>query len=354
MMISPTRRTFRRRANRLAFTLVELLVVIAIIGVLVALLLPAVQAAREAARRSQCQNNLKQIGLALQMHHDTYEKFPVGAANGEGSMWTYYIMPFIEQQSGQNIMTVGEDARGNFQWAYPGPYSRDRIEGNPTYLNIVLCETPISSFQCPSVGIPPGGQYDISSDNWHVVNRQPASYIGNGSGCQVNQTSTDIDGRTMGNLDGVLFGMSEIAMKDIIDGTSNTMLVGEALHDVEMQETKGGVSREDGAGDHKDHWYFGSDDVDINNDLSECIGSTGVPMNYQNQFKGQDICSSPRSPDCQRVQLAFSSAHPGGFQMVRCDGSVAYESEDIDVDAWTALGTRDGPCVVAGPRGGGR
>ena len=353
MTIYSTRWSFRRRAPRLAFTLVELLVVIAIFGVLVALLLPAIQAAREAARRSQCQNNLKQIGLALQMHHDTYGKFPIGAANGEGSMWTYYIMPFIEQQAGQNIMTIGEDAAGNFQWAFPGPYSRAQIEGNRTYQNIILCETPIPTFQCPSVGIPPGGQYDISSDNWHVASRQPSSYIGNASGFAVNQTTTDIDGRTMGRLDGVLFGMSEIAMKDVIDGTSNTMLVGEALHDVEMQETKGGVSREDGAGDHKDHWYFGSDDVDINNDLSECVGSTGVPMNFQNQFKGQDVCASPRSPDCQRLQLAFGSAHPGGFQMVRCDGSVAYLSEDIDEIQWRDLATRE-PFVPATSRGGGR
>ena len=101
---------------RIGFTLVELLVVIAIIGVLVALLLPAVQAAREAARRSQCQNNLRQIGLALQMHHDVYEKFPVGAVNHEGSTWTYYIMPFIEQQTGQSLMNIGEGGGVNYQW----------------------------------------------------------------------------------------------------------------------------------------------------------------------------------------------------------------------------------------------
>jgi type II secretory pathway pseudopilin PulG len=67
------------------------LVVIAIIGVLVALLLPAIQAAREAARRAQCQNNLKQIGLAFQMHHDVMKRFPPGAVSGEGSMWSYYL-----------------------------------------------------------------------------------------------------------------------------------------------------------------------------------------------------------------------------------------------------------------------
>src|SRR5688500_6412604 len=96
-----TRENFQpSRAKR--FTLVELLVAIAIIGVPVALLLPAVQAAREAARRSQCLNNLKQIGLAHQNFHGVFNKFPWGCINGEGSMWSYYIMPYTEQSSIKN------------------------------------------------------------------------------------------------------------------------------------------------------------------------------------------------------------------------------------------------------------
>ena len=85
------------------FTLVELLVVIAIIGILVALLLPAIQAAREAARRSQCLNNLKQIGLMMQNYHGAINQFPPGAMNHEGSLWSYYTMPFIEQANAQKL-----------------------------------------------------------------------------------------------------------------------------------------------------------------------------------------------------------------------------------------------------------
>lgn len=343
--------------GRKAFTLVELLVVIAIIGVLVALLLPAIQAAREAARRSQCQNNLRQIGLALQMHHDTFGKFPQGAVPPEGSMWSYYIMPFIEQQNAQNIMNIGEGGGDNFQWAHPGPYTEDQIRSNPSYINIVAVETRIPSFQCPSNAIPENGQYDISSDNWHVVARQPGSYLGNASGLEVNQNTSReyVPGQdlTMVHLDGVLFARSEIEMKHITDGTSNTMLVGEALHDVEAQARVGGVEREHELGDHKDHWYFGSDDIDIDNDLSEALGSTGVPMNYQNNFIGQDPCDGREgSPDCQRLQLSFSSAHPGGFQMVRCDGSVEFLGEDIDPIEWRDLATRASQVIEQRPGGG--
>jgi prepilin-type N-terminal cleavage/methylation domain-containing protein len=337
--LSQPRQHWRSVQTRDGFTLVELLVVIAIIGVLVALLLPAVQAAREAARRSQCQNNLKQLGLALQMYHDTHELFPVGAVNHEGSFWSYYIMPFIEQSNTQNIMTIGEGAGGNFQWAYPSPYSREQILSNPAYVNIVACETRIPSFQCPSTGIPQEGQYDISSDNWHVMNRQPASYLGNASGIVISQ-NTRGRGDSMTNLDGVLFGMSEIAMKDIEDGTSNTLLVGEARHDVEAQDQIGGAKAENASGDHKDHWYFGGDDADIDNDLSECVGSTGVPINYDRPFHGTNPCRNTRSVDCQKVQLAFSSDHPGGTQGVMCDGSVQFFPDDVDAAVWQDYGTR--------------
>ena len=153
---------------RSAFTLIELLVVIAIISILVLLLLPAVNAAREAARRTQCINNLKQIGLAVLNYEGTRGEFPIGAMLYEGSMWTAYILPHMEDENLKKLMTIGEDSYGNFQWAHPGPY-RYPID-DKIYRNVIACETLISTFRCPSGAIP-DYQYDISADNWHVMQR---------------------------------------------------------------------------------------------------------------------------------------------------------------------------------------
>ena len=126
-------------SRRRGFTLIELLVVIAIIAVLIALLLPAVQQAREAARRSQCTNNLKQIGLALHNYHDVYNTFPAGyidqgvAANRGHYSWTSAILPYIDQAPLSNLMRVGDV-----------PLSTNLTN------NLTAMQTPLSGFACPS------------------------------------------------------------------------------------------------------------------------------------------------------------------------------------------------------------
>lgn len=355
--------------QRQAFTLVELLVVIAIIGVLVALLLPAVQAAREAARRSQCLNNLKQIGLAAQNFHASQERFPYGVVLKEGSMWSLYLAPYMEQQSLRNLVTVGKftinsngDVADGFDdslnWAFPTPsYTTEQIMGLPQHKNLIACETPVPVFQCPSAGYR-GGQFDNGQD-WVVLKRQPCSYIGNASGIATNQNGTQEpvpagapalanNHDKMKRLDGVLFSNSEIDIKHILDGTSNTMLVGETFHDFEDVENNG-FRKELSIGNRQDHWYFGSDDIDTNPgfDMSEGIGSTGVPMNLQNL--GPNQCSAPGSPastECRKLQLSFGSVHPGGMNAANCDGSIAFISEDIDPVPWSALGTRDSQVTI--------
>jgi hypothetical protein len=151
-----------------------------------------------------------------------------------------------------------------------------------------------------------------------------------------------------GDLDGVLFAWSRVKIRQITDGTSNTMLYGEAVHDWQAQD-RIGAQREADQGDHKDHWAIGSNDIDVSrngghgHDVSECLGSLAVPINYQKNFPNNSACESPGSPgssDCQMVQLAFGSEHPGGFQMVRCDGSADFIADDIDAAVRTDLATR--------------
>ena len=335
------------------FTLVELLVVIAIIAMLVTLLLPAVQAAREAARRSQCQNNLKQLGLAILNYESANESLPRGANLAEGSMWSAFILSFMEDETLWDLMTIGEGRRiggganmsntsGNFQWAHPGPYAEGSLIGRVEFRNVVACETLIPSFRCPS-GALPEFQHDVSSDNWHVMKRVPASYIGCASGLVVDQNKP----RGLAKTDGVFYGIDKddpaagVTLQKITDGTSKTMLVGEALHNVFLQSEMG-TKRESAAGDHKDHWYIGSDDVDVNNDSSEGLGSTGVAPNLPRRFPEGCRDRTGGLAGCMELQLSFSSAHPGTVQGVMVDGSVQSWEDGIDTAVWSNLGTRRG------------
>ncbi|BBO30790.1 DUF1559 domain-containing protein [Lacipirellula parvula] len=345
---SVRKRGQRRLHVAAGFTLVELLVVIAIIGVLVALLLPAVQAAREAARRSTCQNNLKQIGLGLQMHHDAKGYFPTGAASGEGSMWSYGLLPFLEQSGAVSMSKVGEGAAGNFNWANSGPYDSTTIANDPASRNLLLCEMPFQVFRCPSAGLPEN-QADVSTQNWMVMKRSPASYIGSATGFLLDQnvTTPSMNSVYMSELDGVLFALSKISIKHVLDGTSNTMIVGEAVHDADGQAAI--TRREMDVGSRKDHWVIGSDDIDgtggatAARDLSECLGSTAVPPNFQRGLLNTEVCAggNASSADCQKFQLTFGSTHPGMTQIAHCDGSAAVVTDDVDPIVWRDLATRD-------------
>ena len=340
----------RSRQKIRAFTLVELLVVIAIIGVLIALLLPAVQAAREAARRATCTNHLKQIGLACLNYENSSKSLPIGATVYEGSMWSAFILPQMENSPIKDLMTLGENSSGNYQWASPGPYTQAIIENNPIYRNIVACETIIDTYRCPSA-VDFDHQYDISIDRWHVMRRVSGNYIGCASGTVVNQNqkNSNVSGNPyaleiIGGADGVLTGLNKdgskglaVELRQITDGASNTILVGEAVHDTKAQEAQG-MQGENAVGSRKDHWYIGSDDIDTRGeDMSEGLGSTGVAPNLHNTFN----CNSAGSAECQALQLSFSSEHPGITQVVLCDGSVKSINETIDLLTWSYLGSRN-------------
>jgi prepilin-type N-terminal cleavage/methylation domain-containing protein/prepilin-type processing-associated H-X9-DG protein len=214
-----------------AFTLVELLVVIAIIGVLVALLLPAVQAAREAARRTQCGNNLKQLGLALHNYHDTYGTFPpmaggTGPPQAWGSHWInngerhstfFYLLPFMEQKPLHDRITAGAPEGSMPGVVHQGPHS---LEGYSAY------RTKVSAYLCPSDGqADRGGWSDLTAAVNYAVN------IGD-STVGSNQWNDPNGLRHVGSDDfrrgrGVFQKDFGTKIADIIDGTTQTIAFSE-------------------------------------------------------------------------------------------------------------------------------
>ena len=220
--------------------------------------------------------------------------------------------------------------------------------GNLASPELVPLQTPIAVFRCPSAGLP-DHQYDVSTDGWHVMARVPGSYLGCATGTQIRQGTGSPVLLGYPLADGVLYGTDKdekqptTEIKHIIDGTSKTILIGEAAHDVQAQEEIGSRT-ENILGDHKDHWYIGSDDIDTSSsDISEALGSTGVlPNLHRSPQKYNCFDFSPGSAECQALQLSFGSEHPGVVQVVLCDGSVQTINEGIDLLAWRAWGTRNG------------
>ncbi|PHQ36891.1 DUF1559 domain-containing protein [Rhodopirellula bahusiensis] len=307
---TPARQTTSTRG----FTLVELLVVIAIIGVLVGLLLPAVQSAREAARRMQCGNNLKQIGLGLHVYHDTFNKFPYGWDN-RGMTWSGHILPQIEQANLYQTLIFQESGLGNW--------------GTDDGPNEEACETVIPTYRCPSMALP------LHMDYNGIPQRVPASYRGvAGTLATSDDTSTALpDTISLESLDqdGIFYACSKTKFRDILDGTSNTIMIGESYNNPKFVK--------DGQG--MDYWYIGAPQTDPcrcdggtgGTEFSEVAGVTITPVNA---IKRAPLMSG------RLMELAFGSYHVGGAHFLKCDGSVTFLTESLAEDVYDALGSRDG------------
>jgi prepilin-type N-terminal cleavage/methylation domain-containing protein len=361
-----------------AFTLVELLVVIAIIGILIALLLPAVQSARESARRTQCMNNLKQIGIALHNYHTAKNEFPIGAAFQEGATWSAFILPYMEETTVANLLTI--DYANPRPYAHTQPSYGDTID--PLYRNVAACETLIPSFRCPSTDLPDHMPDRGNRSDRYVQRRVPSSYIACASGIATSQAITQVVRgefhRWLEQMDGVMFGVyvkepapanshgkGVVSIKKITDGTSKTVMAGEAWFDVERVSklhTDGYPRPEPSTGTRKDHWMIGSDSIGNNavGDPSEALGSTGVPPNMHKTSAALSHCDQVGGgaaeggsgahvvgpEDCEGLQLSFSSDHPGITQVVMCDGSIQVVQENINLDVWERMGTRNEKYVI--------
>ncbi len=339
------------------FTLVELLVVIAIIGVLVALLLPAVQAAREAARRNTCKNNLKQLALGWMNHESTTGHFPTGGwgtewvgdadrgfSKGQPGGWMYNTLPFIEQQPLHNLSSDGQ----------PNTITQQQKDGT---LQILL--QPVATFSCPSrrsgllfpatlgpqlannaafnVGNLVGrGDYAANAGDQYITDLQgPSAAAGwlQATGQLPSTYNWPVEG-TLGQykdppskvLTGVSFLRSEVAIRNISDGTSNTYMIGERFLETEYYENG------EHAGDNET-WCTG-----FNNDNYRNAFRPPMADNPRDELGDDSLPNAGRSTARTEDSWRFGSAHPGTWHAAFCDGSVHAISYDIDSNAPDAPG----------------
>ena len=313
------------------FTLIELLVVIAIIGILTTLLLPAIQSTREVARRLQCSNNLKQLGLAFLMHEVQQSFFPTGGWDGywcgvpergfgrnQPGGWAYNILPFIEQDTihklGQGLTDQARISAGNQRLQTPLPIhhcpSRRRAVAYPYGISNPILPTDLYSVK-KGTPIAKGdyaanfGDPDIpftNIDELHVYD------LDAGDACQW----PNYPDRT-----GICFIRSEVAIRQIPDGTTNTYMLAEKYLCVD------GYSIGLPSGDDQS-LYAGQ-----NSDLVRTC-STALPPPQQDR-EGADLYNYSK---------IFGSPHPSGFNCVMCDGSVRSIDFQIDRETHRRLGNR--------------
>jgi prepilin-type N-terminal cleavage/methylation domain-containing protein/prepilin-type processing-associated H-X9-DG protein len=304
------------RESRPAFTLIELLVVIAIIAILIGLLVPAVQKVRESAARSQCQNNLKQLGLAAHSYHDVNKHFPpaYAATNSKTPYlsWIGQILVYEEQQPLANTIP-SEYARISNPW------------GSSKVVPHIGLGTALPLFTCPSDprGLLATPLVVYSKTRLDLV--AFTSYLGN-------------SGTRGGTNDGVLYRGGAVKLSDIIDGSSNTLLIGERppSQDLNFGWWYAGYGFDGrGTGDV----VLGARETDYINDSADDVGGPGkkCPATYVPYQAGNVI------DPCHQVH--YWSLHPSGANFCFADGSVHFLSYSVD-NLMPALVTRAGGEVL--------
>ena len=261
---------------RRAFTLIELLVVIAIIAVLIALLLPAVQQAREAARRTQCRNNLHQLGLALHNYHDTHGCFPASAycnaAKVAGTGWGVMLLPFVDEAALYNA------------------YNQDRLPNSAE--NTTVSTSYMNQYDCPTLGLSGAGRATFSYSAYQASAGTQAYHT---SGIWTN---------------GMMHRGSRVRVRDVRDGTSQTIIMGEVA-----------VGQDPGNNPADDNYWAGGTYYGANVESSAYDGSYTINSQL-------------------RIEHVFGSMHEGGVFMLFGDGQVRFLSENIDFTTYQYLLTK--------------
>lgn len=335
-----------RPPYRLGFTLVELLVVIAIIGILVGLLLPAVQAAREAARRMSCSNNLKQLGLAMHMYHDTFRQMPTASELTDATIerpasWIVKILPFMEQAPAyEQTRFAGNDFA-----------SRDGVNLNwDTYDGMI-----VPTLNCPSSPLPNFRIDNTSSATRALgapdqIQNQVANYVGV-SGDYNERKSRWNPYAGMNDYNGIVVARDNINKEvvkfaSILDGTSNTLMIGEQSDFIRVQPTTATEPQfyDQRAGNwHGGAWSGGGG---ANHNTAEGyrlnIASTRVGINYSPTNRFLDPYGiGPYWYGRPGHHTIFTSTHGGGAQFVKGDGSVEFITESIRFSILSLLSNRE-------------
>ncbi|MDB5386821.1 MAG: xcpT 39 [Planctomycetaceae bacterium] len=315
-----------RRSQGRGFTLIELLVVIAIIAVLIALLLPAVQQAREAARRSQCKNNLKQLGLAFHNYHEALNCFPLSSAGSTSKPnWRVFILPYIDQAP---LYSKLDMVSGNFLGnVYPGN-------------NAILAGLYVPVFNCPSTTLP--------TNNTAVANNT----LGGQTHCYEGISGATTDPSTgapfstaycaagsYGSIycnNGITVPNVKVTMANITDGSSNTLLVAEQSGTV-------GAGKQDLRNNYYGGWSGAGPGVPPA-DVSWGVGTTAIryPLNF-NFSSGAAPAGADQTYEGNTILNSF---HVGGVHALMADGSVRFLSENMSFATLSGIACKSDGTVV--------
>ena len=351
----------RIKTEPTGFTLVELLVVIAIIGILIGMLLPAVQSVREAARRTSCSNNMRQLGLAVLNLDSVLDAFPInqvgpGNPNGNGGYeagyysWLVPLLPYVEQNNVFDV--INRDINNGDDFGYM--ISND-------HPNAVAANTVIDIFLCPSDF--PVFHTELAMGS---ANCAPGSYAGN-AGWPSYATGFEGERPVPGRHNGIIplvhpsvdvgWHVDRVAMKDVLDGTSNTMMISERLiqngnspdeirdydprlesfHVPEVQRTLAEISAEIDPNQTHSHVFESGHVGRAWISGFALTAPTYLHVNTPNTLIGHFNTSQTEGD----FVMTPSSRHNGGVNSVMVDGSTRFITDSVDQRAWWSIGARD-------------